>query len=447
MRITSFLMAVPVMMVAFSGCMGNKNQAIEKMIPAENVEIIGPDAKLVKIVGETKIFMVPSTESNKDNSWSIQALVPIQNTLEIPGLDDIKSAKFDLLDENNSQIHHHFGMQLQNPSQAAALFGSEAGTVKKIVFEPIWKTISYYDYKTIADIVNRTENLVLNLEVREGGTTVSTTPRVYSCGFDGFVNMRKEASFSSGKIGVFRNGPEGAELLEDLGDWKKIDMGGLVGYVPSVYVQDTPTVAYNGSATADWIQGAWYDNTGSYLYIYNNGTYLHGSGSPSSYGLFIMQNNEVKFMPAWPASGGFSDTLPIDMAQTRLGNYQKRSTPGDFKTRRLNFNQVVNQLRYHTTENLLNPSSGVSSSTSGSSASAGGNSIDEMLDTYENLVNQYVKVAKKALSGDLSALDEAEKFFDKAEAYGNRLENLEDLTEAQLKRYMKITQKLVTVGL
>ena len=42
--------------------------------------------------------------------------------------------------------------------------------------------------------------------------------RVYSCAFDGYTNIRQEASSKAAAIGKLKNGPEGAEFLGLEGD-------------------------------------------------------------------------------------------------------------------------------------------------------------------------------------------------------------------------------------
>lgn len=119
---------------------------------------------------------------------------------------------------------------------------------------------------------------------------------VYSCAYDGFTNIREEASFSAKVIGQFRNGPEGAILLEDLGEWMKVDVSGQIGYVVSKYVRDTPSVAYTGDITVDWLEGIW--DGGYALMIYNNGTWEMGYDYTFVYGTYILQNkNELVLIP------------------------------------------------------------------------------------------------------------------------------------------------------
>ena len=81
--------------------------------------------------------------------------------------------------------------------------------------------------------------------------------KVYSCAFDGYVNMREAPSYQATKVGKFSNGSTGAELIQNLGEWMEIDNNGVRGFVPSRFVQDEPTVAYTGSATVNDITGMW----------------------------------------------------------------------------------------------------------------------------------------------------------------------------------------------
>lgn len=162
--------------------------------------------------------------------------------------------------------------------------------------------------------------------------------RVYSCAYDGFVNMREQPSFKAPKIGQFRNGPQGATLVEDLGEWVKINIGGLVGYVPSKFVQHTPTIAYTGNVSVDWLEAHW--GVGDGLLVFNNGYWEYWANNYCPYirGYYIMQNNEVKFTAVcWFNTGNdicrwekcdyestdFIGTLQIDEMNGKLGEYEK----------------------------------------------------------------------------------------------------------------------------
>ena len=95
--------------------------------------------------------------------------------------------------------------------------------------------------------------------------------KVYCCAYDGYINMRQAPSYQADKVGKFKNGSTGAILVQNYGEWMQIDNNGTIGYVPSRFVQDEPTVEYVGSATANDISGIW-TVRGPYnvFNIYNN---------------------------------------------------------------------------------------------------------------------------------------------------------------------------------
>jgi hypothetical protein len=170
-------------------------------------------------------------------------------------------------------------------------------------------------------------------------TIVEYVPnRVFSCGYDGFVNVRGWPSYKSRVIAQFRNGPEGAALLEHRGEWTKIDMGGIVGWVPTKYVWHTPTVAYTGYVDVDWVAGAWCNNNGYGYVLYSNGYWEYGYNFPVLRGYYIMQNNEVKLVSVtalnidsgnweWTGAIGSSNddgcVLEINVGAGKLGELEK----------------------------------------------------------------------------------------------------------------------------
>ena len=171
-----YFILLSVFCLLISSC-GGKQTAIEKMIPAANVEITGADARLVKVAGDVKLFMVQDTYNNK--RWSIRALVPLENTESASGFDNIYSSHFDLLDNNYSVIHDHFGLHFQNKAAAVSFLASPAGTQKNLVFEPIWESISYYEYKKVVDFINRTSNITFELSIINPSYRTSVTTQVY----------------------------------------------------------------------------------------------------------------------------------------------------------------------------------------------------------------------------------------------------------------------------
>jgi len=142
---------------------GGEEVALEKMIPAANVDISGAHANAIKLAGDIKIFMVPDEKSS--GRWTIRALAPMECATKMP--DDVTSFQqtdLDLVDANYSEINKYFGMRVQNDEQLLTLLKSEPGTLKNIAFEPLWANISYDDYEAICKIVNSTERISMVLE-------------------------------------------------------------------------------------------------------------------------------------------------------------------------------------------------------------------------------------------------------------------------------------------
>ena len=183
--------------------------------------------------------------------------------------------------------------------------------------------------KTEEKATEKAENQVKQEAVEEEAEPVDIRPRVYANAFDAFVNIRETPEAKAPILGVFKNGPEGAVLLGTEGEWTKIDCNGIIGYVLSKYVQDTPTVAYTGSATIDDIAGVYYSPGGYGMYLWYDGTWESGYDMmPNSGGQYILQNNEVNLCPTcveeWEDNADYlKQLLPIDLAHHKLGEWER----------------------------------------------------------------------------------------------------------------------------
>ena len=77
-----------------------------------------------------------------------------------------------------------------------------------------------------------------------------------------------------------------------------------------------------------------------------------------------------------------------------------------------------------------------------------GKKWDKLLDEYEQYVDSYIKLMKKAKSGDMSAITEYASMLENAERLSDEIEKDQgEMSSAQLKRYTKITQKLTNAAL
>ena len=80
----------------------------------------------------------------------------------------------------------------------------------------------------------------------------------------------------------------------------------------------------------------------------------------------------------------------------------------------------------------------------GFSEGAGDSSIDELLDSYESYVDDYIKFLKRAANGDMSAAVEYARLYQDALEYQEKLENVQgEMSAAQLNRMNRINNKLI----
>ena len=81
-------------------------------------------------------------------------------------------------------------------------------------------------------------------------------------------------------------------------------------------------------------------------------------------------------------------------------------------------------------------------------SASGDKGLDGTLDRYEEFVDEYIALVKKAAAGDLSAFSDYAAVMEKAEALNNTLTEDEDqLSAAQIQRMMKIQMKMANAAM
>lgn len=72
---------------------------------------------------------------------------------------------------------------------------------------------------------------------------------------------------------------------------------------------------------------------------------------------------------------------------------------------------------------------------------------DDVLNSYEEYIDQYIKLMKKANAGDMSAVSEYPAMMDKANELGEKLQNASTtLTTEQMSRFTKLQAKLTNAA-
>ena len=71
------------------------------------------------------------------------------------------------------------------------------------------------------------------------------------------------------------------------------------------------------------------------------------------------------------------------------------------------------------------------------------NSADQALDEYEKfIVDEYIPVMKSAAAGDMSAVGKLQEVNTKFQAIAEKFSDASNFTEAQIKRFEEITEKI-----
>lgn len=96
------------------------------------------------------------------------------------------------------------------------------------------------------------------------------------------------------------------------------------------------------------------------------------------------------------------------------------------------------------TEQVMDDASAETSYSEEESESSDGEDWDSLLDSYEEYVDMYVSLLKKASSGDLSAVSEYTSYMSKAQEVSQKMANATSkLSPSQLSRFNKINQKML----
>lgn len=73
---------------------------------------------------------------------------------------------------------------------------------------------------------------------------------------------------------------------------------------------------------------------------------------------------------------------------------------------------------------------------------------DDLLDSYEQFVDQYISLVKKASKGDVTAIAEYPSVMEKATEFAEKMKGAQsDMSSSQWARYMEITNKMSKAAL
>ena len=207
---------------------------------------------------------------------------------------------------------------------------------------------------------------------------------------------------------------------------KTVNLGGSIGPYP---IMMTMHIAADGKVT-----GAYY-----YKRI-GRGNYLYIKGEKSDDKISL---NE--FTKDGQQTGTFEGVYQDDVFKGRMdaksGSYDFVLKPTEMET--INFDNIDFN-SFHAENTSYNEGNFGMSDDDYSSGNSGSYDWDSMLNSYEQYVDKYISLMKKAAKGDMSALAEYPEFMQKAEEISKKIDGAKgNMSASQLSRYMKINNKML----
>lgn len=124
--------------------------------------------------------------------------------------------------------------------------------------------------------------------------------RIYADSYDGEVSIHQEPSSKSPVVGKLKNGSD--YLLQEgvEGKWIAVSYADQTGYVDASMTSKTPTRAVLVEVDTNKMQGAYWDETGSFCkLVFDNGTFadIHETEGPICYGKYKAEGEDIVFIP------------------------------------------------------------------------------------------------------------------------------------------------------
>ena len=204
----------------------------------------------------------------------------------------------------------------------------------------------------------------------------------------------------------------------------------LAGSVGPYAIQMTMNVDANGHVT------------GAYYYKKNGpGALLYIKGQKNGDAITLTEFNK-KGVQTGSFSGTYSDGVYTGHFTANSGEYTFTLSEDDametLDLSAINFDSFITYNDESTDEDSYE-----TETSDDSYESSGTEDWDDLLRTYEQYVDKYISLAKKAAKGDYSALSEYPAFLEKAQELSDQLKNAKDnMTASQLAKLNKITIKM-----
>lgn len=162
------VLAAVALLLTATGC--QKKKATDKILPCDDIEMMGDAFQEFAATGDVKLFMTASPADPK--KWVIRASFPIKKTgkAKISKLE----AQLDLLDANGARVHEDFGLKAQELEAVLPVLAAEEGAQRNVVFS----SETLLDQAAAENLLNGTKSLRLSLSAPESVPAAQQQPTV-----------------------------------------------------------------------------------------------------------------------------------------------------------------------------------------------------------------------------------------------------------------------------
>lgn len=146
---------------------------------------------------------------------------------------------------------------------------------------------------------------------------------IYSNAYDGYVNIRQQASTKSSILGVLPNGNYPAEFIEvayNNKNWYYIYYKGIYGYVAKSQVGWSPAAAVNLNIKAAWLSGTWINDSGHIIACEKSGKFTY-KGDVTVTGKWRLSGGDSITFTA--SNGMWKQTYSVNLATSNIGTFYR----------------------------------------------------------------------------------------------------------------------------
>ena len=147
------------MLVLLGGCSLVSKKPIEKLIPKTEVEMTGNGYQVFRLGADVKMVTVQSPDDA--DQWMVRASVPLMKVVDDPV--GVMAITVNLLDANGMKVRDGYTLSADDLIDLIPKYNAEKNVEKNIVFSSSEDSRRYFSYKEVADMMERTRSLAMNV--------------------------------------------------------------------------------------------------------------------------------------------------------------------------------------------------------------------------------------------------------------------------------------------